>query len=102
MEIKQLEEGLKIVHEIDAYKLTKEGIKKTLKKLASNSIGSLNIDFWCSYKTEDQHNVDEHITFNVNRKFYDTTLKGIKDLYTKHIKFCDTEIRRLKRELKKL
>ena len=102
MEIKQLEEGLKIVHEIDAYELTKEGIKKTLKKLASNSIGSLNIDFWCSYKDEDEHNTDEHITFNVNRKFYDSSLKVIKDLYAKHIKFCDKEIRRLKKELKKL
>lgn len=102
MEIKQLEEGLKIMHEIDAYKSTKEGIKKTLKKLASNSIGSLMIDFWCSYKDEDQRHTDEHITFNVNRKFYDSSLKVIKDLYIKHIKFCEKEIRRLKKELKKL
>lgn len=102
MEIKQLEEGLKIVHEIDAYKLTKEDIKQTLKKLASNSIGSLKIDFWCSYKTEDQHNAESHITFNINEKFYDSSLKVIKDLYVKHIKFCEKEIRRLKKELKKL
>jgi len=102
MEIKQLEEGLKVVHEIDAYKLTKEDIKKTLKKLESNSIGSLKIDFWCSYKDEDQRHTDEHITFNVNRKFHDTSLKVIKDLYAKHMKFCDKEIRRLKSELKKI
>lgn len=102
MEIKQLEEGLKVVHEIDAYKSTKEDIKQTLKKLASNSIGSLKIDFWCLYKNEDQHNVEERITFNVNRKFYDSSLKVIKDLYTKHIKFCEKEIRRLKKELKKI
>lgn len=102
MEIKQLEEGLKIVQKIDAYKSTKEDIKQTLKKLASNSIGSLKIDFWCSYKDEDQHHTDEHITFNVNRKFYDSSLRVIKDLYTKHIKFCEKEIRRLKKELKKL
>lgn len=102
MEIKQLEEGLKIMHEIDAYKLAKEDIKQTLKKLASNSIGSLKIDFWCSYKDEDQHNTDEHIIFNVNKKFYDSSLKVIKDLYRKHIKFCEKEIRRLKKELKKI
>lgn len=102
MEIKQLEEGLKVVHEIDAYKSTKEDIKQTLKKLASNSIGSLKIDFWCQYKDEDQRHTDEHITFNVNRKFYDSSLKVIKDLYTKHIKFCEKEIRRLKKELKKI
>lgn len=102
MEIKQLEEGLKVMHEIDAYKLTKEDIKQTLKKLESNSIGSLKIDFWCSYKDEDQRHTDEHITFNVNRKFYDSSLKVIKDLYVKHIKFCDKEIRRLKKKLKKL
>lgn len=102
MEIKQLEEGLKVMHEIDAYKLTKEDIKQTLKKLASNSIGSLNISFWCSYKDEDQHNTDERITFNINEKFYDSSLKVIKDLYMKHIKLCEKEIRRLKKELKKI
>jgi hypothetical protein len=102
MEIKQLEEGLKVVHEIDAYKSTKEDIKQTLKKLASNSIGSLKIDFCCMYQKEDQHHVDERIIFNVNKKFYDLSLKVIKDLYTKHIKFCEKEIRRLKKELKKI
>ena len=102
MEIKQLEEGLKVVHEIDTYKLIKDDIKQTLKKLESNSIGSLKIDFWCSYKDENQRHTDEHITFNVNRKFYDSSLKVIKDLYAKHIKFCEKEIRRLKKELKKI
>ena len=102
MEIKQLEEGVRIVQKIEEYKSTKEGIKQTLKKLEFDSISTINIGFWCSYISEDRHPADEHITFKINEKFHDLSLKIIKDLYIKHLKFCDREIKRLKGELKKL